>query len=150
MPFTRNISNFELTPNANDLLKAYCQLVVIELSLKHSNIAGIGFGGHDIPRFLQALVLTIDPNLSPSIPGVLNGYVTRLSNDLKKITCIGKKGNNEFVSTHSYPNMRYTRLQGDWGGASETSDTDISALLQTSTEIANYLRQNTVATGVSI
>lgn len=150
MPFTRNISSFTLSAETDELVRTYCQLVAIELALKHSGVPGIGYGGHDLPTFLQTLVLTINSGTYPSVTSSLNMYVTRLSNDIQKLKCIYKDGSVRAVSNASYPNMRYTRREGDWEGISETSDSDITTLLQTTTEIVNFLRSNTIATGVSI
>lgn len=150
MSFTRNISNFTPSAQTDELVRTYCQLVVIELALKQSGIPGIGYGGHNLPIFLQSLVQTIDPSIYPSITTSLNSYITRLSNDIPKLLCMYKDGSIRAVSNASYPNMRYTRRHGDWVGVSETSDSDITILLQTTTEIIKFLRFNILATGVSI
>lgn len=150
MPFTKNIVNFTPSKGSSELLRAYCQLIVIELALKHSGIPGIGYGGHNLPNLLQLLQTAVDQNAYPNVTSSLNSFVIRLKNDLQNIWCIHKDGSTNKVPAYSYPHMRYARLTGDWAGIAETPNSDITGLLNTATDIANFLRLNVTATGVRV
>lgn len=150
MPFTRNISAFTPAPENDKLLCAYGQLIALELALKQSGIPGIGYDGHDLPKFLEKLSQSINPATYPAVTAALNTFIVKISNDIQNLTCMYKDGSIKIVSKASYPNMRYTRREGDWGGVSETDDAKIVALLNTGTDIIHFLRSNAAATKVSI
>ena len=148
MAYTTNIAMF-LPPSgaasnqanqAKQLLDAYRILVAIELALKDAGFTG----GHHIPEMLSKI-----PAKHPSLS--FTKFQNDLRRDLTKIMCNDRDSKPpRRVKESSYPEIRYTRFSGDWGGVHETSFESINSLFQTTHNLLSYLRQHKNVLGITI
>lgn len=141
MSYRTNISAFLPNGPSNPLLNAYRILVAIELALKDIGCTG----GHDIPSMLAQLA-----NQHPTLAGQLVGHQSKLSTDLRQLTCNSPKGPPAAVLSNNYPHARYTRIAGDWNGVSETPLRAISALEQTCYSLLGHLQSHKNVFGINL
>lgn len=145
MAYTTNIAMF-LPPSGtssnevNKLFDTYRILVAIELTLKDAGFTG----GHHIPEMLSKI-----PARHPSLS--FAKFQNDLRRDLTQIMCNDRDSKPpRRVKESSYPEIRYTRFSGDWGGMQETSFESIKSLFQTTNNLLSYLRQNKNVLGINI
>jgi len=134
MPHSTNTKHFVDAVSAcgSPLLKAYCGLVAIELTLKSS----VGLSDHNVPGALNKLNVT-DPRTNSS---KLSGLTQRLKNDIGSIYVTNSNGVKQLAPTNSYPYIRYTTFDTDGWSAPTTTRFKMTALASTVSEIRKHLQ----------
>jgi hypothetical protein len=133
--YVTNKSAFAALSCSCPAVNSYAILVRIELALKDGNCRAQR--GHDVPTMLEiaALLNTAPPAVAPQ----LRQYATRLRTDLSAIRCQGLGGIAAQVNAGAYPDLRYVRHAGDWGGVDETSQHELLQLMGTCSSICQLL-----------
>lgn len=134
MPHATNTKDFvaAISVCGSPLLKVYCGLVAIELTLKSS----VGLSNHDVPSALNRLNIT-DPK--PNGPK-LSGLAQRLKNEIGSIYVTNANGVKQFAPANSYPYIRYTTFDTDGWAAPNTTKFKMTALASTVSEIRKHLK----------
>lgn len=139
MTYSTNSSNFisAADNSADDLIKAYCGLVAIELALKRE----ISLSSHNIPTGMDSFK---NQKLLPASPliGQLTNLRLKLIHDLAAIHVQDKNGCAISAPSKSYPYIRYTRIQGDGWGTPETPPNLVTTLADTVGQIRSFFRSN--------
>lgn len=147
MAFTSNIRAFRNLDQPDALVNSYRLLIAVELALKDGSCMVQG-GGHDVPGMLQ-----VAANLSTAttyVSAQLNALSQNLRNDLGSITCQGKNGAPNPVRPASYPDLRYGRQAGDWGGLCETPTSCFASLELTCLNLCAFLSAHGAHLGVHL
>ena len=120
--------------SSSSLVKAYCGLVAIELTLK----SVVDLGDHDVPSGLTRL------NIKHPTPGGYNllGLIVRLRNEIDSINVTGKIGERRTAPHTSYPFIRYTTFDSDGWAPPNTTEKEINALATTVARIRSYLKKH--------
>jgi hypothetical protein len=116
------------------MVKAYCGLVALELTLK----TAVGLTNHDVPSALRRL------NIKQPKPGGHNllGLAQRLGNEIATINVTNSDGTRRTAPQNSYPYIRYTTFDTDAWPAPVTTQADMSALAATVSRIRLYLKKH--------
>lgn len=120
--------------SGSGLVKAYCGLVALELTLK----SAIGLSDHDVPSGLARL------NIRNPKPGGhhLIALAAQLRNDIGAINVTGKDGGRRKAPHGSYPYIRYATFDTDGWAPPATTETEIGALSSTVARIRQYLKSH--------
>lgn len=148
MAFTSNIKAFGNLGSADALVNAYRLLVAAELALKDGSWTHLTKGGHDVPQMLQNAAYSL--NAPGPLSVKLIYLVNALRRDLGKIMCQGIDNLPKAARSHAYPDIRYGRHSGDWGGASETPDQHFADLELTCRDLCNVLSQHGAQIGIHL
>ncbi len=129
MPHSYNRAAFQgLAPGSNILLRLYCTLVALELSIK-DHFAGAGWrNGHRIVDWVTELGEA--------------ALAVQLSNRLGALMCTASDGNAAPVGGNSYPDLRYLRHTTDFAGTS--TDAQIQQALEILADVRTALTGNGV------
>lgn len=128
MPHSFSRSAFEAGRfSPNTLLSLYCSLVVIELSLKDSQVPWRR--GHSIGQWLTELA-----------DAGLTSLTQQLSTRMQVLSCTAVNGSSSWVKIDSYPDVRYLLHESD-GGAGTSTDQNISDCLALIRDIETVLDQ---------
>lgn len=135
MPHNKNIKSFLIGANGQDpLMKCYCGLVAIELSIKHQ----VGLKDHNV---INGLVI-FSRAQQPWAQRALTAFADRLRRDLVVLIANNSKGVVGPVSMDSYPNMRYCRFAEDGWDQPCTTEQQLNVLAGTVQEVRTFLRRN--------
>jgi hypothetical protein len=145
MAYRTNISAFLSISSENSLASSYAKLIACELALKDANCHAPG-NGHDVPAMLT--IAAALPGAQVFLSAQLIGLITQLNADLAALQCLNKAGVAVAVRSTQYPDMRYTRHSGDWGGVSETPDSAIDQLETTCSKLCELLAAHGSVIGV--
>src|SRR5205823_1628344 len=131
MPHTYNRAAFHsLPPGSNILLRLYCSLVALELSIK-DHFAGAGWrSGHRIIDWVNELGEA--------------ALAVQLSDRLGDLQCTARDGNAAPVEGNSYPDVRYLQHVSDFAG------TSTDAQIQQAIDVIADLRTALTGRGVNL
>ena len=122
----------------DEIVKAYCGMVAIELVLKHAT----GLTDHDVPSALINFANRFAVGHKQGCKVRLSTLATQLSNALKLISVQGKNGQPQFIPAACYPYVRYTRHATDGWHAPSTTDEQVKALASLVGHTRHYLASN--------
>lgn len=120
------------TASPDYLTQAYFGLVAIELLLKSKT----PLPSHDVPGGLDSFALLQVHNQKKN----LNSLAKRLRNDIKAVVMHNKNGSPQAAPSHSYPYIRYARLDSDGWGVPNTTMSTLQALASTVAQTRLYLK----------
>lgn len=134
---TTNIRAFVVaaTSSADEIVKAYCGMVAIELVLKQAT----GLTDHNIPGALNVFAHQFAVGNQRGCKVRLNALSVQLSNALKAISVQGKDGVARFAPAESYPYIRYTRHVTDGWSAPATTLEQVKTLSNLVGSTRSYL-----------
>lgn len=123
---TTNIHAFVAAANSSvdEVIKAYCGMVAIELVLKQST----GLTDHNVPSALNIFAHRFAVGHLQGCKIRLDALSVQLKNALKAISVQGKDGMARYAPAESYPYIRYTRLAVDGWPAPVTTNEQVDAL----------------------
>jgi len=123
------------TSSADEMVRAYCGMVAIELVLKQAT----GLTDHNIPGALNVFALRFAVGNQRGCKVRLNALSAQLSNALQAISVQGKDGLARFAPSESYPYIRYTRHAADGWSAPSTTHEQVKTLADLVGSIRSYL-----------
>lgn len=134
---TTNIRAFvtAAASSADQMIKAYCGMVAIELVLKQAT----GLTDHNVPSALNVFAHRHAVGNLRGCKVRLTALSVQLSNALKAISVQGKDGAARFAPAESYPYIRYTRHATDGWPAPSTTDEQVKALAILVSSTQSYL-----------
>lgn len=134
---TTNIGAFVAAAesSADEIVKAYCGMVAIELVLKQAT----GLSDHNVPAALNAFAHHFAVGNLRGCKVRLNALSAQLSNALKAISVQGKDGVGRFAPAESYPYIRYTRHVCDGWPAPSTTHEQAKVLADLVSGTRSYL-----------
>lgn len=139
MQHSSNIKSFILAANGQDpLLRAYCGLVALELTIKHE----VGLSDHDVVHGLNKLRAVKAVDSKSWTAGGLLSMTNKLRTDLVAIHVNGVDGAARTAPANSYPYLRYCRFANDGWAAPHTAEIELATLANTVQQIRNFLRTN--------
>ncbi|NJI23704.1 hypothetical protein HA451_11675 [Aeromonas veronii] len=119
----------------NQIVKAYCGMVSIELVLKSTT----GLKNHDVPAALRKFSHIYATGLKSGCKIKIDSLATQLSIALQNITVQGTDGKAKSTPMDSYPNIRYIRHSLDGWPAPVTAVDNIKNLSLLVEETRKYL-----------
>lgn len=124
--FTTNVCAFvaAATSSPDEVVKAYCGMVAIELVLKQAT----GMTDHNVPAALNVFAHRFAVDHHRGCKVRLNALSAQLSNALKAMSVQGKDGVARFAPAESYPYIRYVRHVADGWPGPTTSQTEAKTL----------------------
>lgn len=123
------------TSSSDEMVKAYCGMVAIELVLKQAT----GLTDHNIPGALNVFALRFAVGNKSGCKVRLNALSAQLSNALKAIIVQGKDGGARFAPAECYPYIRYTRHASDGWPAPYTTHEQMEQLSNLVGSTRSYL-----------
>ncbi|WP_156401032.1 hypothetical protein [Acidovorax sp. Root568] len=123
------------TSSADQVVRAYCGMVAIELVLKQAT----QMTDHNVPGALNVFAHRFAVGHQQGCKIRLIALSTQLSNALTAISVQGKDGAARFAPAGSYPYIRYTRHSADGWPAPATSTQQAKALADAVASTRSYL-----------
>lgn len=123
--------------SSDNIIRAYCGLVAIELVLKHAT----GLKDHNVPAALNKFAHLHAVGHLAGCKIRLTTLSTQIANALKVITVQGIDGAARFAPPDIYPYIRYTRFDVDGWSAPSTTDEQAQALSALVEATRSYLHQ---------
>lgn len=123
------------TSSTDEMVKAYCGMVAIELVLKEAT----GLTDHNIPGALNVFAHRFAVANQRGCKVRINALSTQLSNALKAISVQGKDGVARSAPAESYPYIRYTRHVTDGWPAPATTPEQMKNLSAVVGSTRSYL-----------
>lgn len=139
MPHDSNIAAFGAAARStNDLIRAYCGLVALELELK----ARVTLTNHDVCTALLRLKNTLAVGAKSWTAPTFVSLAAQLRNDIARICVNDKDGSPRFAPGDCYPYIRYTRLAIDaWPPPCATA-IEVVTLANTVSRVRAFIRSN--------
>lgn len=122
--------------STDDMVKAYCGMVAIELVLKEAT----GLKDHNVPAALNLFAHKFAVGHLSGCKVRLHALSTQLSNALKTISVQGKDSQPRYAPTESYPYIRYTRHGVDGWSTPATTEEQAKTLSSTVSGTRAYLK----------